>query len=227
MLNIIEKKMVLSNLSNAMKTVERHDEERSTISAKELLNLSQQRFILMQDIFSPLRKELSKSIVVKNMYFGLDAQNVAGIYIVYEENGKEEFFVISKYDLEDKAEISYESGFGRHNDLVFNNEDIISRTFELGFGRNFEKQFDLQSTSKSFVIRNNSTCLSIMDKSKNNHFEMEFKYSYPNNQIEVIRNLRCAYPNILTCLKDNEVNLKNFMNNVRVYKEDVKFLVKK
>lgn len=223
MLDFFEERQFLSTIKN----VEKHDKNRNTVSAKEILDLSQKRFILMQDILGPLRDELSKYLEIENMYYDLDVQNNVGIYVAFKENDNEYFLIISQYNLDDDIEISYDSSLGNHSKFVMDNKDKVMKAFELGINHNFEQKFDITSTSKSFVIRNNCILMELMNKSRRNYFDIQHNFSYPNGQMHVVRSLNCVYPNILKCLKDNEANLDSFMNHVRVYEEKVKYLTKK
>lgn len=220
MLNNLEKIRIYRAIIRLMQEEEKSDSKKSKISGRKLLELSEKRYIKMQEILSSLKKALSEEFEITNMYFSRDMQDDSSIIVEYKKDDEQRgFFTISKYD-DDVFEVSFDLSGKICNELITKNRKIIKEAFRLGDENNFEHELNIPSTSKLFYIRNNCDGMLIADR-QSSSLTINFNYNTYNNKLLVTHNVLSVYPQLMDCLRNNDVNLTNFIKHVQVYEENV------
>ena len=220
LLNNLEKLKIYRAIVACMQEEEKYNQKRKVMKASEILEISLKRFYLMQDILSPLKDSLGKEIDINNLYFATDIHGDASIVVEYIEDSLKKFFTISQYDTND-FEISFDLYNSNYNTLIMDNKKKINTAFEEAYQKNFDQEVQIPSTSKLFVIDGWSNEVGIINKG-NDVFKLSFdlKDYEKGSKMVIPSSIICANKNIVDCF-NNEVNVHNFLKNVKFYEENV------
>lgn len=226
MLNNLEKIRVYRAIINAMKEEEKNNKKKNVLSARELLDLSFTRYTEMINILEPLKKSIEKEINIANIYFSKDFQgNTAIVVEYYDEEGKK-FFTISEYD-DNMIDILFDLYNGNYKKIVDSNREIINAIFKANNEFNFEQEMTIPSTSKMFLINEICNYYGISDYTSKK-LRMSYNYSgTENGKTIILPNGVISEFKTISELLSNEANVHNFLENIKVYEENVpKYLLK-
>jgi hypothetical protein len=226
LLKSIEKMRILRAILNCMQEEEKFDKHKNIVSASELLELSLNRYYIMQSILSPLKESLGKNIEITNLYFAKNFQDEASIVVEYQEDSITKFFTISQYDIDD-IEVSFDLSGNNYGSLIRENKKKINMAFEEACHRNLDMEMRIPSTSKLFMIDETSNDVTIMDR-KNDSLKLYFRLSNYERESKIFlpTMIECGNQIIFDSLK-NDANLQDFLKNIKVYEENVPKYLKK
>lgn len=226
MLTNLEKIRMYYILKKIMLESEQYDKARSVMSAKEFQDLLRNRFYVMRDVLVPVKDVLSKNIEVTNLYFAKGFDDSSSIVVEYKENGIFKFFTISQYDKDD-IEVSFSLYNVDLQNILMQEKRKINLAFEECYHRNYDYEVQIPSTSKNFSLTGYNNEFSISDKT-GNLFNILFQFNSHDKDDKIIN------PDSVKCLnqaiKDffvNSDNLQKFLENVKIYEENVPKYLKK
>ena len=197
----------------------------NTISAMDLLTLARNRYILMKEILKPLVLELSKELLITNIYFINDLNENFSIDIEYRKDNKLGYLILKQTDF-NEFEVILNTDNSQDNKLINKNKKIIIQTFKYGLEKDFDKKSELSSTSDllSLSIYNN---LYEMHNKEVQNFDNYFKLSSSLDSKELLESVK-LYSSSNIQSKFNLENLKMFLQHVKFYEKDIpKYLLKK
>ena len=197
----------------------------NTISAMDLLTLARNRYILMKEILKPLVLELSKELLITNIYFINDLNENFSIDIEYRKDNKLGYLILKQTDF-NEFEVILNTDNSQDNKLINKNKKIIIQTFKYGLEKDFDKKSELSSTSDllSLNIYNN---LYEMHNKEVQNFDNYFKLSSSLDSKELLESVK-LYSSSNIQSKFNLENLKMFLQHVKFYEKDIpKYLLKK
>lgn len=230
MLNRLEKIKVYRKMQELIVKEDSYNKQKENISLMELLKMSNKRFLLMQDILNPLREALTKDLGDVSISFGNRDQKINNnpdeLYIMVQYGDDGRYIVFTQYDdMEMPFCISNDISIDCHR-MEKNNQKLITDALNQGFSGHFEQSHKMINTSKRFIITVSNDYFRFCDKADGQYINVLYQFGMKNRDSQVVRNLYCCYPKIKEYL-ESEVNLEGFMQNMKIYEEQVPQYLKK
>jgi len=230
MLNRLEKIKVYRKMQELIVKEDSYNKQKGNISLMELLKMSNKRFLLMQDILNPLREALTKDLGDVSISFGNRDQKINNnpdeLYIMVQYGDDGRYIVFTQYDdIEMPFCISNDISIDCHR-MEKNNQKLITDALNQGFSSHFEQSYKMINTSKRFIIMVNNDYLRLCDKADGQYINVLYQFGMKDCDSQIARKLYCCYPKIKEYL-EFEVNLESFMQNMKIYEEQVPRCLKK
>lgn len=210
-----------------MKNTEHYDKKKAVITGEDAFKIVYKRYLLMQEIFLPLKEKLGERVDLTDITFINNMQDDTNIVIKYTKDGKNYVLTLSNLDYEDINIVSTDV-VAQQEDFVDANKRIIINTFRDISNNSLDDEISIKSTSGKFIIEDNCDRFKISDIGEK-IFSLETKYSTyeKNNGLFGISKLTCNFPRLKELLSDNFESYAVY-KNLRVYEEDIpKKLIKK
>lgn len=200
------------------------------ISFYELFLMSKERYNIIEDKLSFLRKILSQYFKIINITFKTVSEDEAALIIEFYDEKKE--YMIITTDYQSQINIALDTTMGKYNNLIYANTNIIMESFKIDDSLAVSSYFNLQSATKLFNINGSSDELSLTLNSKDTANLFKLISHFDLNKVD-INNLLDFYEchtnfdSVKSELENLEI-LRGFLDNIKINKEDIpKVLCKK
>lgn len=208
------------------KNNEQYDKKKSVLTALETFNLCYNRYLLLQQILTPLKEKLGGEIDITDISFINGMQGEMSFLVKYLKDGKQYQLSISGLDFQDINILSSDLKIQNSN-FIEANRGIILRTFKKLDEESLNNEIVVKSTSGKFVVGDNSDVFSIKNVD-GRLFSLKNKYSiYDKTKSLSSSNLECNFPKLKELImKDG--NILALYQHIHVYEDSLpRELIKK
>ena len=218
MLKVIENLQIEQTLIRLIKEEESSQKGKETHGVSEVFRLMDIRFKIINNYLEELKKELSKEIIINDIYLKKTFDNEIMLVIQYKEDDSIDELVISCDDYPD-LDFSYNTSKQKHIDLLEKNKELISLIFEKLFLYNFDQRIEIPSSSRLFKISSDLEGKSLFDvQNKWLHVNFPYQKDEMESLIPPVKNLEVYQE------RDKMVSI---LDHFRIYDEDIPQYLKK
>ncbi len=222
------------DIQNIVRNNERYDKSKRVLSAREILEVGQSRYLLLQKKLLPIISILKNKLAVTNIKVYEDNELGLMLQIEYVINSHKGYIVLYYSNLENKIGIQMDTTGGEYNGLIHHNETTLINIIHSCEEEKFGCKDTLRSTSNTFTINLFGDYVRIVGNthgSIEDYFEMRYIYNlfHDISYNEMIKhvNILTSFPKLNILLSDEEV-LSQLFDHIKFYENDVpKHLVKK
>ena len=208
------------NLKKILKKEEKHKE--STISFYELFLMCLDRYILIENELSDLKRLFKHHFNINNMVFQENLNSDVVLMIDFYDDKKE--YIIINVDEMDTINIVLDTTNGKYDKLINYAKSMILDAFKKENKLFVSRNFLLNSSSKIFNIRSlsNELDLSLNSRKMDNYFKLNYNFNNKLNYDNLLKYFECKTNllNIEREISDLE-KLKKFLDNVMINEKDV------
>ena len=220
-----------TNASKSILDILEHDEKyqgKEIISGRQLLDMCQRRYLLMQEILTPVILYLQDKMNIQRIYFQSNILDMDIVMVIdYLIDDKRGYLTLGSSDIIDGLQIVSGLSNGMGEKIVKDKSKLFLDTLNEGLDNSFNHEHIILSTSHLFQIGLNNDNLNISGNFKS--LDDTFAMNYAYQKIIDLNNFLCKtnFSNVKEYLENLE-NLKSFLEHLKIYEKDVpKVLIKK
>ena len=210
-----------------IKNPEQCDKTKTVITAPEAFKKCHKRYLLMEDVLSPLKKKLGEKVEVTDILFANGMQDDTGMIIKYIKEDHPYILTLSKND-DGEIDILSSQYVAQQEQFVLDNKKMILKTLDNVIDYSLNEDYSVKSTSGKFILKDNCDRFVIKD-SEEKMLSIEGKhanYEKTGGLFDLSR-LTCNYPKLKELLLENN-NILAFYQHIQFYENDFpKQLIKK
>lgn len=225
-LKLLEKNREYRDKLRLFDESEKYKKDKSVVSASDLFEMSKRRLHLMSNILKPVVYVLQKDIDIKKIYFSDNDSYGITLNIDFTDDEADYSVGMDNIDFDNQLEFVLDTSNGKYNNLFIKNYKALLSAFKDGLEHEFDKTSRLLSTSKIFNANISTYRYLLESKNLEKNDFLKIIYYYQRSDSEHFDTIS-SYSDIEEML-NNPVLLKQYMDHIKFYEEDIpKYLIKK